>query len=67
MENSKVKKGVKSSEFWVSCIGAIVPVINETFSLELDPNTIMSIIALCITYVGGRSHVKASEVKGTNG
>jgi hypothetical protein len=60
---SKVKKGLKSSEFYVTCIGALIPVINTTFGLELDPNTIMSMIALCVTYIGGRSHVKGAEVR----
>ena len=63
MAESKIKKGFKSSEFYVAIIGAIIPVINKTFGLELDPNTIMSMIALCITYIGARSHIKASEVK----
>lgn len=60
---SRVKKGLKSSEFYVACVGALIPVINKTFNLELDPNTIMSMIAMCITYIGGRSHVKAAEVR----
>jgi hypothetical protein len=63
MENSKIKKGLKSSEFYVTCIGALIPVVNQFFGLELDSNTVMSMIALCITYIGGRSHVKAAEVK----
>jgi hypothetical protein len=61
--DSKVKKGLKSSEFYVACIGALIPVINKTFGLELDPNTIMSMLALAATYIAGRSHVKAKEVQ----
>jgi len=61
--DSKIKKGLKSTEFYVAIIGAIIPVINKTFGLDLDPNTIMSITGVCITYIASRAHVKASEVR----
>lgn len=61
--DNKIKAGLKSTEFYIAIIGAIIPVINKTFGLELDPGTIMSIAGVCVSYIASRAHVKASEAK----
>lgn len=52
-------RGIKSSEFWMSVVAAGTLVANDGLGLALPTESIMSLAALAITYVLGRSAVKA--------
>lgn len=52
-------RGVKSSEFWMSLVAAATMVANEGFGLELPTESVMSLAAVTISYILGRTVVKA--------
>ncbi|HEX6142588.1 MAG TPA: hypothetical protein VFZ01_07725 [Geminicoccaceae bacterium] len=52
-------RGVKSSEFWMSMVAAATMVANEGFGLDLPTESIMSLAAVTISYILGRTMVKA--------
>ena len=58
-----MKSGIKTSEFWVALIAAVLPVLNEKLALNLPAESILALIA----YVIGRSGVKIAEVRKPNG
>ena len=53
-----IKKGIKTSEFYVGLVAAIIPVLNKFLGLELPTEAIISIVGLAVTYILGRSFVK---------
>lgn len=53
-----MKAGHKTSEFYVALAGAIVPVINNAFGLDIDPISIAAIVGLCASYIVSRTVVK---------
>ena len=53
-----IKKGIKTSEFYVGLVAAIIPVLNKFLGLELPTEAIISIVGLAATYILGRSFVK---------
>lgn len=55
----KRPRGVKSSEFWMSLVAAATVVANDGFGLDLPTESIMSLAAVTISYVLGRTMVKA--------
>lgn len=54
----KVKAGIKTSEFWVALLAAIIPVVNQHLGLNLPTEAILSIAGIAIAYIFGRSIVK---------
>ena len=54
------KKGVKSSEFFLTLIGAMIPIINKFFNLDLPTHEILSILGIILAYVGSRTILKKS-------
>lgn len=54
-----MKQGVKSSEFWMSLFAAAVMVANEGLGLGIPAESVMSLAGVAVSYVIGRSAVKA--------
>ena len=54
-----MKAGVKTSEFWVAILGAILPVLNSQLGLHIPTDQVMTILGLLASYVVSRSVVKA--------
>lgn len=50
----KTKEFWKSKKFWVSVIGALVPVANPLFGLGLTTETVMTIVGPLMTFVLGQ-------------
>ena len=53
-----MKAGHKTSEFYVALAGAIVPVVNSAFGLNIDPVSIAAIVGMCASYIVSRTVVK---------
>lgn len=58
VEMEKVKAGIKTSEFWLALLAAILPVLNQHLGLNLPTEAILSIAGIAISYILGRSWVK---------
>jgi len=56
----KVKTGLKTTEFWLALLGAILPVMNSYLGLNIPTESILSIAGIVMTYVFGRSWLKRS-------
>ncbi len=54
----KVKAGIKTTEFWLALLGAIIPVLNQYLGLNLPSAAILGITGIIISYIFGRSIVK---------
>ncbi|MDX1542187.1 MAG: hypothetical protein R3349_12360 [Geminicoccaceae bacterium] len=52
------KTGLRSSEFWMSLVAALTMVANEGFGLDLPTESVMSLAAVTISYIFGRTVVK---------
>ena len=63
VEMEKIKTGIKTTEFWLALITAIITVLNEQIGLNLPKEAIISIIAMVISYIFGRSIVKKNATK----
>jgi len=55
----KIKAGIKSTEFWLALIAAIIPVLNQHLGLNIPTSAVLSTAGVVIAYIFGRSHVKA--------
>lgn len=55
---SKVKSGVKTSEFWFALLGAVLPVLNGHLGLSIPTESILTVGGVIGSYVVGRSMVK---------
>ena len=53
----KLSDGAKTSEFVVALITVIIPILNSTFGWGLPLESILGLL----TYIGGRSIVKAAK------
>jgi hypothetical protein len=63
---------LKSRKFWLTIVGALIPVINEEFNLHLDANTVLAMIGLFGVAIAGFAHVDgkkaaAQTLSGRNG
>jgi len=58
LEMDKIKSGIKTSEFWLALVAAVIMVFNEQLGLNLPKEAIMSIMAMVISYIFGRSIIK---------
>ena len=54
-----MKAGIKTSEFYVALLGAILPVLNKELGLHIPTDQVIAIIGLLASYVLGRSHIKS--------
>lgn len=61
--NQITKTGWKTTEFWAAIVAAVLPIVNEAFSLNLPIEAIISAVSALSAYVLGRSGVKAAEVR----
>lgn len=57
-EMEKVKAGIKTSEFWLAIVAAIIPVVNQHLGLNLPGEAILAVAGIAISYIFGRSMVK---------
>ena len=51
-------RGIKSSEFWMAVVAAGTLIANDGLGLALPTESVMSLAAVAISYVFGRSVVK---------
>ncbi len=51
----------KQSKVWAMLVGAAVPILNQLFGWNLDPNTIWQIAAPFITYVIARMAIDSTH------
>ena len=54
-----MKEGIKTSEFWMSIVGAGLLIANKGLNLGIDEGTVTAFAGLVVSYVLGRSAVKA--------
>lgn len=52
-------KHLKSQKLWLALLGAIIPVINVEFGLNLDSTTIIVMVSSIIAGIAGIAHVDA--------
>lgn len=57
----RVKAGLRSSEFWLALVAAVLPVLNQHLGLGLPVEAILSIAGVAASYILGRSWVKAKQ------
>lgn len=55
---NKVKAGIKTSEFWLSLVGAIIPVLNSSLGLAIPIEGILSVAGMVVAYVISRTAIK---------
>ena len=58
----RIKAGIKTSEFWLALIGAIIPVVNIHMDLNIPTEAVLTITGIIISYIFGRSIVKRKEI-----
>lgn len=56
----KMKKGIGTSEFWVTIAFAVLGVINSLFGLGISDDVLMQIAIVIAGYLGTRAVVKAT-------
>lgn len=59
MDLSTIKSGICSTEFWTVVITAALVAASQALGWSISEETISNIVQLVLTYVGGRSAVKA--------
>ena len=53
-----VKTGLKTTEFWMTLLAAVLPVLNSKLGLQIPIEGVLSVAGVAGTYVLGRSWVK---------
>ena len=53
-----VKRGIKTSEFWVGLIGLLLPYLNQQFDLNIPTEQLVAIVAWALGYGGLRTYLK---------
>ncbi len=56
----RMKKGLGTSEFWVTIVFAVLGVVNSLFGLGISDDTLMNIALVIAGYLGSRTVVKAT-------
>jgi uncharacterized membrane protein len=59
--NNKMKEILLSKKFWLAIIGAIIPVVNKEFNINLDENTIFAVLGVIISAILGIAHVDGKK------
>jgi hypothetical protein len=54
-------KFIKSRKFVATVAGVVTVIANEAFGMKLDNESVVSIVALIMTYVLGQSHVDSKN------
>ena len=63
----QVKNGMNTSEFWLTVVTAVLTLgASSIESVDIDKETISSLALLIVTYIGGRSAVKAADIYASN-
>ena len=57
-ETHTKKPGIKTTEFWLVVVGALITVFNDGLGLHLPAEAILSLAGMIGSYVGARSWVK---------
>lgn len=57
----KIKSGLRTTEFWLSLLGASLPLFNRHLGLNIPTDAMLSIAGIVISYVLGRSIVKKGK------
>lgn len=55
---SDVKTGLKTTEFWMALLAAVLPVLNGRLGLNIPIEGLLSVAGIAGSYVLGRSWVK---------
>jgi len=56
--DTKIKKGLHSTEFYLALIGAIIPVLNTHLGFAIPVEGMLSIAGVIVTYIISRTVVK---------
>lgn len=56
-----IKSGIKTSEFWVGVLAALLPFFDKFFDLRLPTEHILGSIGVIISYILSRTVVKAKS------
>jgi hypothetical protein len=54
----KVKAGIRSTEFYVALLGAVIPVLNSHLGLNIPVGGVMGISGVVISYILSRTLLK---------
>jgi hypothetical protein len=57
-QTSAKKPGIKTTEFWLVVVGALITVFNKGLGFDLPEEAILSLAGMIGSYVGGRSWIK---------
>jgi hypothetical protein len=58
-----IMERLKSRKFWLTIAGALIPIINQEFGLNLDANTVLGILGLIAVGIGALAHVDAKKAQ----
>ena len=50
-----------SKKWWMAAIAALIPIINTSFGLDLDPSELATVIVPLIAYVVGEAWVDSTH------
>ena len=67
VDMNQVKAGLKTSEFWIAILAAIIPVLNQNLGLHIPIGAIMTVGTVAITYILNRMHIKTTAIKAASG
>lgn len=56
------KTGYKTTEFWLTILSLVIVSLNGVFGWDLDVEGIVALVAANVSYVLGRSYLKAKRV-----
>lgn len=51
---------LKSRKFWLAIFGAVLPIINDTFKIGLNPTEVVAAVAALAAFIIGESAVDAA-------
>jgi putative flippase GtrA len=54
----KIKAGIRTSEFWLALLTAILTVFNKHLGLNIPVESLVTIASIVITYIISRTVVK---------
>lgn len=57
----QVKAGIKTSEFWIGLVGAILVFLNSFFKWNVPVVDVLGVLGVIATYIWGRSKVKSGQ------
>lgn len=60
VDTAAIKAGVKTSEFWLTLVGVVIPVLNQYLGLNIPTEAVMGILGVIGTYSVSRGVAKKS-------